>query len=212
VVAFLSKYKLLIGVIIAAVVGITFFVIPPLPGLSAEGTRVLGSLIVWIILLLIEIADVAVITLLWLVFLVVTQLTTRDVAFTGFTSTTTWLLIGAMMIGVAASKTGLAKRIAYFILSFSGEKYKSLTIWLMISGAILGVIMPSGTARMAVYIPIYIGLCEVMKIEKNSRTAINLAMFMIWSASIGCRFYDVADRLGAESHYDRRIDQFWCDH
>lgn len=183
--SFLSRYKHLIGLVLSLIVGIAFFTMPPLPGLTVEGNRVLGSLLVWIILLLVEIADAAVITLLWLVFLVVTNLTTSDVAFSGFTGKTTWLLIGAMMLGVAASKTGLAKRIAYWILTFSGEKYKSLTIWLMVSGAILGVIMPSGTARMAVYIPIYMGLCEVMKIEKDSRTAVNLAMFMIWSASIG---------------------------
>lgn len=180
-----SKYKQVGGLVLALVIGLFFWVVCPIDTLGVDGNRVLGTLIAWIILLLCEIADAAIVTLLWITFLVVTGLTKGSVAFEGFTSTTTWLLIGAMMIGVAATKTGLAKRIAYLILSFSGEKYKSLTIWLMVSGAILGIIMPSGTARMAVYIPIYLGLCEVMKIEKNSKTAVNLAMFMIWSASIG---------------------------
>jgi anion transporter len=182
---FLIQHKHSIGLIIALIIGVVFWVTPSIGGLSQAGTRILGSLLVWIILLLIEIADAAVITILWLIFLVVTRLTKMDVAFQGFSNNTTWLLIGAMMIGVAASKTGLAKRIAYYILTFSGEKYKSLTIWLMVSGAILGAIMPSGTARMAVYIPIYMGLCEVMQVKKNSNTAVNLAFFMIWSASIG---------------------------
>lgn len=50
------------------------------------------------------------------------------------------------------------KRIAYWILTFSGEKYKSLTIWLMVSGAILGVIMPSGTPGWQYTFP-YIWVC-----------------------------------------------------
>lgn len=183
--ATLGNYKNIIGLAAAVILLLIFWIAQPISSMSPEGNKVLGTLLAWIILLLVEIADAAIITVLWITLLVVTGLTTRSVAFQGFANTTTWLLIGAMLIGVAATKTGLAKRIAYLILNLSGEKYKSLTIWLMISGAVLGLIMPSGTARIAVYIPIYLGLCEVMKLEKNSKTAVNLAMFMIWSASIG---------------------------
>src|ERR1700745_3770341 len=38
-------------------------------------------------------------------------------AFSGFVDTTTWFLLGAILLGTMASKSGLARRLAFMIMS-----------------------------------------------------------------------------------------------
>ena len=174
-----------VAVAAALIAGTWFWIALPIEGMTPEGNRIFGALIAWVILLTAEVTDASIITLLWLVFLIIAGLAKPGVALSGFTDNTTWLLMGALMIGQACNSTGLARRVAFRFINLTGERYGTLTMCLLISGAILGLMMPSGTARAALYVPIYMGLCDVMKIEKGSRTALNLVMITIWSAAIG---------------------------
>ena len=174
-----------VAVAAALIAGTWFWIALPIEGMTPEGNRIFGALIAWVILLTAEVTDASIITLLWLVFLIIAGLAKPGVALSGFTDNTTWLLMGALMIGQACNSTGLARRVAFRFINLTGERYGTLTMCLLISGAILGLMMPSGTARATLYVPIYMGLCDVMKIEKGSRTALNLVMITIWSAAIG---------------------------
>ncbi len=213
----LRKHSDLIGVTAALLCGLFFWFGQPISGLSPEGNQVLGSLIAWVILLTAEITDASIVTVIWLIFLIITQKTTPDIALSGFTNSTTWLLLGALMIGVACNITGLAKRVAYWFVNFTGDKFTNLTLWLLLSGSILGLLMPSGTARIAIYVPIYMGLCEVMKIEKGSSSALNLGITIIWAASIGAGSMmwltgSVLNPIMTQSLAKFGVNQSWIDY
>jgi sodium-dependent dicarboxylate transporter 2/3/5 len=75
-----------------------------------------------------------------------------EVAFGGFANDTPWFLFGAMLIGAMASKTGLARRIAYLIMSDPG--------W-VVSGIIMVLLGVTGflvSGMFALTMPVRIGV------------------------------------------------------
>jgi anion transporter len=69
------------------------------------------------------------------------------VAFSGFSEPTPWFLFGAMLFGMMASKTGLARRIAYLVMLRIGSTYSRLLLGLIVSNFLLTFVAPSGIAR-----------------------------------------------------------------
>src|SRR5438445_7414442 len=54
------------------------------------------------------------------------------VAFAGFADTTAWFLFGAVLFGVMATKSGLAKRLAYLVMRAIGHSYPRLLLGLSV--------------------------------------------------------------------------------
>src|SRR5204863_9435574 len=52
------------------------------------------------------------------------------VAFGGFADTTAWFLFGAVLFGAMATKSGLAKRLAYLVMRAIGHSYPRLLLGL----------------------------------------------------------------------------------
>ncbi|WP_434510812.1 SLC13 family permease [Desulfitobacterium sp. AusDCA] len=180
-----SQYKKLIGLIVCVIIGLAIWFGPPIAGLPRHGQLVLASAIVLILALIFEIMDIGSLCMLWAVFLIITQLEKPKVALDGFLNTTTWLVLGAFMIGQAAVKTNLAKRVAYRLMSVAGDSYRRIVIMLYVIGWILGAFIPSGTARMAVIFPIFVGLLEAFKAEPNTPESLDLMLQVKWAFSTG---------------------------
>src|SRR2546430_5849180 len=70
-----------------------------------------------------------------------------EVAFSGFSNTTPWFLFGAMLFGMMATKSGLARRLAYLVMRRTGHSYARLLLGLIISDFLLTLLVPSGVAR-----------------------------------------------------------------
>src|SRR6266571_2070691 len=56
-----------------------------------------------------------------------------DVAFSGFADDTTWFVVGALLFGTMAAKSGLARRIAYQVMLRIGSTYSRLLLGLIVS-------------------------------------------------------------------------------
>ena len=54
------------------------------------------------------------------------QVTSFSVAFSGFTQTTPWFIFGALLIGQATLRTGLAKRLGFLVMLRVGTSYMRL--------------------------------------------------------------------------------------
>src|SRR5258708_40362106 len=54
-----------------------------------------------------------------------------DVAFGGFADETPWFLFGAILFGLMATKSGLARRLAYLVMLRVGNSYSRLLIGLI---------------------------------------------------------------------------------
>ena len=100
-----------------------------------------------------------------------------DVAFSGFATDTPWFLFGASLFGIMATKTGLARRIAFLVMKRVGNTYSRILLGLIITDFLLTFIIPSGIARVVVMAAVVLGLAETFGVGPGSN--IGRAMFLI---------------------------------
>jgi solute carrier family 13 (sodium-dependent dicarboxylate transporter), member 2/3/5 len=107
-----------------------------------------------------------------------------DIAFSGFANDTTWFLFGATLMGVMASKSGLAKRLAYAIMRRVGTTYPRLLLGLIITDFILTLIVPSGIARIVIMAAVALGLVEALKLPVGSNGARGIFLIITYTAAL----------------------------
>ena len=106
------------------------------------------------------------------------------VAFAGFANTTPWFLFGALLFGMAATKTGLARRLAFNVMRRVGTTYSRLLLGLIISDFLLTLIVPSGMARVAVMGAVALGIVDAFGVERHSRIARGMFITITYTATI----------------------------
>lgn len=106
-----------------------------------------------------------------------------DLAFSGFADNTPWFLYGAMLMGQAVSRTGLARRIGYLVMRLIGSSYSRLLLSLIIFVFILNFLVPSGLAQLFIIAPIAIGIISAFDLEPNSN--IGRGLFVILTYCCG---------------------------
>ena len=78
-----------------------------------------------------------------------------DVAFSGFADDTPWFLMGAILFGTMAAKSGLARRLAYMVTIRIGTSYSRLLLALILSDFLLTFLVPSGMARVTIMAAVF---------------------------------------------------------
>jgi len=107
-----------------------------------------------------------------------------DVAFSGFANDTTWFLFGATLMGVMASKSGLAKRLAYAVMRRVGTTYPRLLLGLIITDFLLTLIVPSGIARIVIMAAVALGLVEALKLPAGSNGGRGIFLIITYTAAL----------------------------
>ncbi len=105
------------------------------------------------------------------------------VAFSGFATDTPWFLFGAGLFGAMATKTGLARRIAFIVMQSVGKTYSRILLGLIITDFLLTFVIPSGIARVVVMSAVALGLAEAFGVGPGSN--IGRAMFLIITYAAG---------------------------
>src|SRR5258708_1413760 len=106
-----------------------------------------------------------------------------DVAFSGFADDTAWFLFGAVLFGTMATKSGLARRLAYLVMLRVGNTYSRLLLGIILSDFLLTFLIPSGIARVAIMAAVALGLMEVFGVGPGSN--IWRGMFLILTYTAG---------------------------
>lgn len=106
-----------------------------------------------------------------------------EVAFSGFANDTPWFLMGALLFGTMAARSGLAKRLAYMVTLRVGTNYSRLLLALILSDFLLTPLVPSGMARVTVMAAVAIGLIETFGVGIGSN--IGRGMFLILTYTAG---------------------------
>ncbi|MBA4417601.1 MAG: tricarboxylate transporter [Syntrophus sp. (in: bacteria)] len=101
----------------------------------------------------------------------------------GYTSSAVWVLIPALFFGFALVKTGLGKRVAYFVLTKFEPSYLTICVSWFIIGIILSALTPSITVRLAIVMPIAMSLVEACKIHDKSKGSA-LICLTAWGTAI----------------------------
>jgi solute carrier family 13 (sodium-dependent dicarboxylate transporter), member 2/3/5 len=106
-----------------------------------------------------------------------------DLAFSGFADDTPWFLLGAILFGTMASKSGLARRLAYLVTLRIGTSYSRLLLALIVSDFLLTFLVPSGMARVTIMAAVAIGLIDAFGVGVGSN--IGRGMFLILTYTAG---------------------------
>ena len=107
-----------------------------------------------------------------------------DVAFSGFADATAWFLFAALLIGLIATRSGLARRLAYTIMLRVGVTYPRILFGMIVTDFLLTFMVPSGLARVVILASIALGLCEAFRAERGSNVARGMFLILTYTANI----------------------------
>ncbi|HEX4802381.1 MAG TPA: SLC13 family permease [Myxococcaceae bacterium] len=105
-------------------------------------------------------------------------------AFSGFADDTAWFLLGAVLFGRMATKSGLARRLAYLVMARVGTTFSRILLGLIISDFLLTFLVPSGIARIVVMAAVAIGLIEAFGFGRGSNVGRGVFMILTYTANI----------------------------
>lgn len=100
----------------------------------------------------------------------------NEVIFSGFASSSFWLLFAGLVIGSAITVTGLGQQVAVRIFQHTGNSYSNAALLLALSGLGLGVLVPSTLPRIIVLMPISLALAQTMGYAVGSRGHVGLTI------------------------------------
>ena len=107
-----------------------------------------------------------------------------DVAFSGFADDTAWFVVGAMLFGMMASRSGLARRLAYTIMARIGTTYSRLLLGLIVCDFLLTFLVPSGPPRVIIMSTVALGLVEAFGLGKGSNVGRGMFLILTYTASV----------------------------
>jgi anion transporter len=107
-----------------------------------------------------------------------------DVAFSGFADDTAWFVLGAMLFGTMASKSGLARRLAYSIMLPLGTTYSRLLLGLILSDFAITPLVPSGPPRVIIMSTVALGLVGAFGLPKGSNVGRGMFLILTYTASV----------------------------
>src|ERR1700691_253618 len=106
------------------------------------------------------------------------------VAFSGFANDTAWFLFSALLLGVIATQSGIARRLACIIMLRIGTTYPRLLLRLIVTDFLLTFIVPSGVARLVIMASIALGLVEVFRVTAGSNVARGMFLILTYTANL----------------------------
>lgn len=89
-----------------------------------------------------------------------------------------WLMVAAFIIASGMEKSGLAKRLALFLITKFGKSTNSVLIVLMITNFLIAFVVPSTTARAVMLLPIVIIIMEVFEVNNTTKEGRNFGKLM----------------------------------
>ena len=101
-----------------------------------------------------------------------------EVALYGFSQPVTYFLLGILTLGLAVHRSGLAERMAVYLIRLAGGSPKLLYFQMLAAFAGLTFALPSSGTRGAIMVHVYEQVLEHWKIEKSDplNKAVMLAM------------------------------------
>ncbi len=166
------KDKKVMGVIVVALLALAIGLLRPFTGLAPLGHTVVAIVIIGLGLWIFKPGGLPFMAGCALIIggCLIAGLKFNIVA-SGFISGSFWILIPALYFGFALQKTGLGKRIAYLVLKSFEPGWLTMALSWFIIGLVLSAFTPSITVRLAIVMPIAMGVIEACKQRYNSKGA-----------------------------------------
>lgn len=189
------------GLILAPLAGIVLWFMPTHESIVAQHALAIAAFT--IVLWMTEAVDHASAGFLGLLLFWATGVGRISQIFSGFAGETPWFLLGAMLMGTMAAKSGLAERIALTIAVRTGSSYSRLLLGFIIVDFVLTFLVPSGIARVTILGSIAIGVVDAFGVGPKSNIGRGLFIIITYAATI----FDKMLIAGAASILARGIIQ-----
>jgi anion transporter len=165
------------GVIVIALTALVMSLVKPFTGLAPLGHYVIASLMITLGLWIFKPGGIP--FLAGSAFFVAGGLMLGlkyNVVASGFVSSAVWILIPALYFGFVLQKTGLGQRIAYLVLKSFTPSWATMALSWFIIGMALSALTPSITVRLAIVMPIALGVVDACKQKHNSKGSAYIAV------------------------------------
>jgi solute carrier family 13 (sodium-dependent dicarboxylate transporter), member 2/3/5 len=106
------------------------------------------------------------------------------VAFSGFANDAAWFVFGALLLGIVATRCGIARRIAYLVMLRVGVTYPRILLGLIVTDFLLTFVVPSGVARVVIMASIALGLAEAFGAQAGSNASRGMFLVLTYTANI----------------------------
>jgi anion transporter len=108
----------------------------------------------------------------------------EEVIFSGFVNDTSWFLLGAMLIGAMAVKSGLPQRISNFVIGRVGVSYSRIVLGLIIIDLLLTIVVPSGAAVLVIMASLALAVMKLFDAGKGSNIGRGLFVMLTYLTGI----------------------------
>lgn len=106
-------------------------------------------------------------------------------SFGGFSSSEApWFLLGALLIGVMVTESGLARRLSYAVLSRLGTSFSMVLLAFLITNFIMTAMVPAGPPRVILLGSIALGVVASFGMDQKSNVAKALVLGVVFSATL----------------------------
>jgi len=163
--------KQVIGSCLAVIVGIVVALVTPPQGLTPQAMYGLGILLWAVTCWMFEVAPDYIIAMAMCTLWVLFQCVPFKTAFATFSDPTWWLLLGAMGMGVAVSKSGLLRRISLRVMRTFPATFNGQVLAMISAGTVIAPLVPSMTVKAAIVAPISMGISDEMGYPRKSSGA-----------------------------------------
>lgn len=182
--------KRLIVFILGLLIGIIIMFMIPVPsGLTRDAMIGGGIFICCIVWLSGEVFPNYVTMLVMISAWIISGVMPFNAAFSSFAGTSFWLLVGAMAIGAAATKSGLLLRFALLVLRLFPSNFSGQVRAFLLSGLIISPLVPSTGTKAAIMGPIAKKISDTMGYESCSKGSAGLfGAFFTGYANFGSIF------------------------
>ncbi len=165
--------------ILTVVIGIVVALIPAPAGLGQNAMWTMGILVWaianWITKSMPDVTVIVIMLCLWSVFKIVPFTT----AFSAFSGSTFWLLVGVFTLSAAISKSGLLKRMSLMIMRLFPPTFKGQVMAMIGTGMVIGPFIPSSMAKISLTGPMAADIGRTLGFEPHSKgmTGMFLSMY-----------------------------------
>jgi DASS family divalent anion:Na+ symporter len=188
--------KRVIGGVLGIAIAMVIAIQSPPAGLSAEGLRALAILCWAVTYWMFDVFPDYAVALMMTVLFVICNVVPEKIAFATFGSSSYWLLVAAIGLGVAATKSGLLSRTSLLVLTMFPATYRGQVIALIGCGTLIGPLIPSVTAKMAVMAPLGLAISDALGFKHKSPGSTGLFAALGTGFNLSCPIFLSSSFIG----------------
>jgi solute carrier family 13 (sodium-dependent dicarboxylate transporter), member 2/3/5 len=174
--------RTLLGALLGPLAGLVIWWLPL--GLEPQAHATLAIVAFMLVYWIVEPIDYGLTALLGCYLFWALQVTPFSVAFSGFATTSPWFIFGVLLLGEAASRSGLARRVGFLLLHRVGTSYSRLLLGLVVLVWLLSFLIPSPNALLATLAPVALGIVTVSGWGPHSRPATGIFVILTYTCTL----------------------------